>query len=280
MPRPAADPVRFMDRLNNMVEMILTVYDRVARRGHTARLRMGQRVVPAIIVACWVVALLALPTEAREELRSKPNTSKQKLGLLVTGLGKVASIQLPRARVRQKTEYVFGGDLDVRKPTVWKDPRNRPVIATYSTAFKKDLFADLLSEGAFIEDVSFWVSEARDCTAHTTSRVVNAEKFFSESVVVERELAGRKWHLTTKVWRLHSTGVNKVTYMYSTPIPETESCVSLSTSFTERIAPRLASDVTKYVNYDPSPRAQNANARMKERISVITETAAVTFVIE
>jgi hypothetical protein len=182
--------------------------------------------------------------------------------------------------VTKKTEYVFGGHLDVRKSPVWKDTRNKPVIATYSTVFKKDLFADLLSEGAFIEDVSFWVSESGDCTAQTASRVVNAETFFSEDVVVELELAGRKWHLTTKLWRLHSTGVNKMTYSYSTLIPETESCVRLNTSFTERIAPRLANDVTKYVNYDPSPRAQNANARMKERISEITKTAALTFLVE
>ena len=234
----------------------------------------------AITIACWGMAGLALPREARQELTSKANTSKQKLGLLVTGLGKVASIQLPRARVTKKTEYVFGGHLDVRKPSVVKDARNKPAIATYSTVFSKDLFADLLSEGAFIEDVAFWVSESGDCTADTTSRVVNAEKFFSESVVVEVELAGRKWYLTTKLWRLHNTGVNKMTYSYSTLMPETESCVRLNTSFTERIAPRLANDVTKYVYYDPSPGAQNANAKMRERILEITRTAALTFSVE
>ena len=223
------------------------------------------------------MAALALASEA--QLTSTANTSKQKLGLLVTGSGKVASIQLPRARVNKKTEYVFGGSLDVRKPPVWKDPRQKPTIATYSTAFNKDLFADLLSEGAFIEDVSFWVSESGDC-AGRTSRVVNAEKFFSEDVVVDLELAGRKWQLTTKLWRLHSTGVNKMTYGYSTLIPETESCVRLNTSFTERIAPRLANDVTKYVNYDTSPRAQDAHARMTERLLEITKNAALTFSVE
>jgi hypothetical protein len=240
---------------------------------------MNKRVLTAITIACWAIAALALPSEARQKLTSKANTSKQKLGLLVTGLGKVAAVQLPRARVTKKTEYVFGGHLDVRKP-IPKDTRNKAAIATYSTAFKKDLFADLLSEGAFIEDVSFWVSESGDCTAETTSRVVNAERFFSEQVVVEFELGGRKWHLTTKLWRLHNTGVNKMTYSYSILIPETESCVRLNTSFTERIAPRRADDVTKYVNYDPSPRAQNANARMRERILEIIRHAALTFLIE
>lgn len=223
------------------------------------------------------MAALALASEA--QLTSTAKTSEQKLGLLVTGSGTVASIQLPRARVNKKTEYVFGGSLDVRKPPVWKDARNKPTIATYSTAFNKDFFADLLSEGAFIEDVSFWVSESGDCAARA-SRVVNAEKFFSEDVVVDLELAGRKWQLTTKLWRLHNTGVNKMTYSYSTLIPETDSCVRLNTSFTERIAPRLANDVTKYVKYDPSPRAQNANARMKERILEITKNAALTFSVE
>ena len=71
-----------------------------------------------------------------------------------------------------------------------------------------------------------------------------------------------------------------MTYSDRTLIPETNSCVRLNTSFTERIAPRLANDVTKYVNYDPSPRAQNANARMKERMLDITRTAALTFSVE
>ena len=252
---------------------------RIRLTGPAWRLRIGKRMITAITIACWAIAGLELPSEARQELTSKANTSKQELGLLVTGLGKVASIQLPRARVTKKTEYVFGGHLDVRKP-IRKDTRNKAAIATYSTVFEKHLFADLLSEGAFIEDVSFWVSESGDCTDQTTSRVVNAEKFFSEHVVVELELAGRKWRLTTKLWRLHSTGVNKMTYSYSTLIPETESCVRLNTSFTERIAPRLADDVSKYVNYDPSPRAQNANAKMKERILEITRNAALTFVVE
>jgi hypothetical protein len=248
---------------------------RLVKHTRHPRPQMGKRILTAIM-ACWAIAGLALPSEA--QLASKADTSKQKLGLLVTGLGKVASIQLPRARVTKKTEYVFGGSLDVRKRPAWKETRSKPTIATYSTEFTKDLFGDLLSEGAFIEDVTFWVSESGDCTA--TSRVVNAEKFLSEDVVVELELGGRTWHLTTKLWRLHGTGVNKMTYSYSTLIPETESCVRLNTSFTERIAPRLANDVTKYVNYDPSPRAQKANAKMKERILEITKNAALTFSVE
>ena len=184
-------------------------------------------------------------------------------------------MQLPRARVNKKTEYVFGSSIDVRKP----DAKTTGTLAVYSTRFEDELFTDLLREGAFIEDVVFWVSEAPDCPS-SVPREVEAEHFHSEDRAERRELGGRAWQLNTKLWRLRDTNVNKVTYSYAAPVAETGTCVRLNAGYSERMAPRGPEDRSKYVRFDPSEKAQAANARMRERVAHIAEDAARTFRIE
>jgi len=260
-------------------------WKRVSER--PGRIIMAKTFLITTALVCCVIAGLALLGKTRHAPGLIANTSKQKLGLRVTGLGKVASIQLPRARDTKQTEYVFGNRLDVRNP-VGKDMAgngngaDKTNIATYSTAFDKDFFADLTGEGAFIEDVIFWVGESPSeyYTTRATSRTVNAKAFLSENVVGELEMGGRKWRQTTRLWRLADSGVNKITYGYSTVISETGTCLDLNISFTERIAPPSVGNVTKYVKFDPSPKAQDANAKMRERIMGIVRNAAQTFSIE
>jgi hypothetical protein len=46
------------------------------------------------------------------------------------------------------------------------------------------------------------------------------------------------------------------------------------------MAPREPDDRSRYVRFDPSERAQVANARMRERVAQIAENAARTFRID
>jgi hypothetical protein len=234
----------------------------------------------ALIVIAMVCCIAAVGTAVADEPDARWSTSKQKLGLFVTGQGKAASIRLPRDRDNTATHYVFGGSIDVRKPRGKTDPALKTTIATYFSTFKRAMFADLWTEGAFLEDIYFSVSESGHCPGPAVSEVVNSKHFLSENVVEEQNVGGRSWRVRKHLWRLHETSVNKISFTYGTVLAETETCVSLTAGFTERIAPHLPNDPTKYVHYDASPRAQSANARMRQRLLEITRNAAASFRID
>lgn len=45
---------------------------------------------------------------------------------------------------------------------------------------------------------------------------------FSEDVVEEQDVGGRRWRVGTHLWRLHESGVNRIRYTYRTVVAETE----------------------------------------------------------
>ncbi len=235
----------------------------------------GRAVALLLMAALW--AATAACSADRVDGRSR-----QRLGLRLTGLGKSASVELPVERRNTQVTYLFGGTLDVRQPPAPTAGDGTTTIATYTTEFEPSLFQALTDGGAFIEDVSFTVSEApfARCVELALPRQVVGDHFSLESSVTPRTLAGRAWTETAEVRDVAETHLRQTSHTFSTRLTETNTCLTLRIQLTERTAPPGPADRTRYVRYDSSPRAQQANRLMQARAVRIAQDAAASFTIE
>jgi hypothetical protein len=208
--------------------------------------------------------------------------STQRLGLRLTGLGKSASVELPIERRNTQVTYQFGGTLDVRQPPVPGPADRITTISTYSTEFEPSLFQQFTDAGAFIEDVSFTVSEEpiTRCAELAQPRRAATDQRSVDTTATSRTLSGRAWTETVEVTDVTKIHLRRTSHTFSTRLAETDTCLALQIQLIERTAPRGPDDRTKYSRYDPSARAQDANRLMVARAARIAEDAAASFTIK
>lgn len=247
-------------------------------RGASASLTTGTtgRVISFLLMAAvWGAA----PACTRDRVDGR---STQRLGLRLTGLGKSASVELPIGRRNTQVTYQFGGTLDVRQPPVPGPADGATTISTYTTEFEPSLFQEFTDAGAFIEDVSFTVSEEPTATCVELAeprRVVSDERSFEASATL-RTLNGRAWTETVEVTDVTEIHLRRTSHTFGTRLAETDTCLMLRIQLVERTAPRGPDDRTKYLRYDASARAQDANRLMRARAVRIAEDAAASFTIK
>jgi hypothetical protein len=252
----------------------------VSRRDLGRRANRIRRSVGSVL---WFLLMAALcGASAACSAQGGDGRSRQRVGLRLTGLGKTASVELPVERRNKQVTYVFGGTLDVRRPPSTTTDLATTTIATYSTEFEPALFKEFTDGGAFIEDVSFDVSEAPStrCNELAVPRRVVTDGRAHETTVVPRTFSGRAWTETADVVDLTETHLRRTSQTLSTRLADTDTCVTLSIHMTERTAPRGSGARTKYWRYDSSPRALDANARMRARAVRIAQDAAASFAIK